>query len=106
MGRELNAIGNEVQTGEANGYFLYDLFKFTGSGAHSFVGTAQGYFSLDNGTTNLNDFNNDPDDDFGDWAQSAGDDSFLAFSGTGVVNAVTPTDLRVMDVLGWDSHRR
>src|SRR5262245_63302918 len=32
--------------------------------------------------------------------------SFLAFSGTGVVNAVTPTDLRVMDVLGWDSHRR
>jgi hypothetical protein len=102
MGRELNAIGNEVQTGEANGYYLYDLFKFTGSGAHSFVGTAQGYFSLDNGTTNLNDFNNDPDDDFGDWAESAGDDSFLAFSGTGVVNAVTATDLRVMDVLGWD----
>jgi hypothetical protein len=102
MGRELNAIGNEVQTGEANGYYLYDLFKFTGSGARSFVGTAQGYFSLDNGTTDLNDFNNDPDDDFGDWAESAGDDSFLAFSSTGVVNAVTATDLRVMDVLGWD----
>jgi hypothetical protein len=102
MGRELNAIGNDVQTGEANGYYLYDLFKFTAEGARNFVGTTQGYFSLDNGVTNLNDFNNDPDDDFGDWAASAGDDSFLAFSGTGVVNAVTPTDLRVMDVLGWD----
>jgi hypothetical protein len=102
MGRELNAIGNEVQTGEANGYYLYDLFKFTAEGARSFVGTTPGYVSIDNGVTNLNDFNSDPDDDFGDWAQSAGDDSFLAFSGTGVVNAVTPTDLRVMDVLGWD----
>jgi hypothetical protein len=102
MGRELNAIGNEVQTGEANGYYPYDLFKFTAEGARSFVGTTPGYFSLDNGTTNLNDFNVDKEGDFGDWAASAGDDSFLAFSGTGVVNAVTPTDLRVMDVLGWD----
>jgi hypothetical protein len=102
MGRELNAIGNEVQTGEANGYYLYDLFKFTAEGARSFVGTTQGYFSLDNGVTNLNDFNNSPDDDFGDWAESAGDDSFLAFSDSGVVNPVTATDLRVMDVLGWD----
>src|SRR5262245_56650337 len=33
MGRELNAIGNEVQTGEANGYYLYDLFKFMAEGA-------------------------------------------------------------------------
>src|SRR5262249_47367520 len=85
MGRELNAIGNEVQTGEANGYYLYDLFKFTGSGEHSFVGTTPGYFSPDNGATNLNDFNHDPDDDFGDWAKGAGDDSFLAFSDSGVV---------------------
>jgi hypothetical protein len=102
MGRELNAIGNEVQTGEANGYYLYDLFKFTADGVRSFVGTTPGYFSLDGGVTNLNDFNPDPDDDFGDWAASAGDDSFLAFSSSGVVNPVTATDLRVMDVLGWD----
>jgi hypothetical protein len=102
MGRELNAIGNEVQTGEENGYYPYDLFKFTAEGARSFVGTTPGYFSLDNGVTDLNDFNHDPDDDFGDWAESAGDDSFLAFSDSGVVNPVTATDLRAMDVLGWD----
>jgi hypothetical protein len=102
MGRELNAIGNEVQTGEANGYYLYDLFKFTAEGVRSFAGTTLGYFSLDGGATNLNFFNNDPDDDFGDWDKSAGDDSFLAFSDSGVVNPVTATDLRVMDVLGWD----
>ncbi len=102
MGRELNAIGNEVQTGEANGYYPYDLFKYTAAGVHGFVGTTPGYFSLDGGTTNLDDFNHNPDDDFGDWAASAGNDSFLAFSSPGVVNAVTATDLRVMDVLGWD----
>src|SRR4029450_13013667 len=66
MGRELNAIGNEVQTGEANGYYPYDLFKFTAEGARSFVGTTPGYFSLNNGATNLHDFNPEPDYYFSD----------------------------------------
>jgi hypothetical protein len=103
MGRELNAIGNLVQTGEPNGYYPFDLFKYSAAGAHEFVGTKAGYFSLNGGVTNLNNFNTDPDDDFGDWAASAGNDSFLAFSNSGVVNAVTATDIAVMDILGWDA---
>ena len=102
MGRELNAIGNHVQFGEPNGYYPYDLFKFTAAGERTFEGTTAGYFSPDGGVTNLTHFNTDPDDDFGDWAQSAGHDSFLAFSSPGVINAVTATDILVMDVLGWD----
>ncbi len=103
MGRELNAIGNLVQTGEQNGYYPFDLFKYSAAGVHEFVGTKAGYFSLNGGVTNLNNFNTDPDDDFGDWAASAGNDSFLAFSNSGVVNAVTATDIAVMDILGWDA---
>jgi hypothetical protein len=69
----------------------------------SFVGTTQGYFSPDRGVTNLDNFNADSDDDFGDWASSAGNDAFRAFSDSGVVNAVTATDIVVMDVIGWNA---
>ena len=80
MGRELNAIGNEVQTGKPNGYYPFDLFKYSAAGVPTFVGTTAGYFSPDGGVTNLDNFNADSDDDFGDWASSAGDDAFRAFS--------------------------
>ena len=103
MGRELNAIGNEVQTGKPNGYYPFDLFKYSAAGVPTFVGTTPGYFSPDGGVPNLDNFNADSDDDFGDWASSAGDDAFRAFSDSGVVNAVTPTDIVVMDVIGWDA---
>jgi VCBS repeat-containing protein len=99
MGRELNAVGNTVATGA--GDHPLDLFKFSAAGAREFVGTNAGYFSIDGGTTNLNNFNTATNGDFGDWAASAGNDSFLAFSPSGVVNAVSLTDLREMDVIGW-----
>ena len=99
MGREVNAIGNNVQTGP--GYHPLDLFKYSGIGSHVYVGTTPGYFSIDNGATNLANFNTDPDGDFGDWASGI-HDSFLAFGSTGVVNPVSAFDLREMDVIGWD----
>ena len=103
MGRELNAIGNEVQTGEPHGYYPFDFFKYSAAEVRSLVGTTQGYFSPDGGVTNLDNFNADSDDDFGDWAASAGNDAFRAFSDSGVVNAVTATDIVVMDVIGWNA---
>jgi VCBS repeat-containing protein len=99
MGRELNAAGNLVAFGP--GVHPLDLFKFSAPGAREFVGTNAGYFSIDGGTTNLNNFNTFTNGDFGDWSASAGNDSFLAFSPSGVVNFVSLTDLRVMDVIGW-----
>jgi hypothetical protein len=53
----------------------------------------------------LNNFNTATNGDFGDWAASAGNDSFLAFSPSDVVNAVSLTDLREMDVIGceWET---
>ena len=66
------------------------------------MGTTPGYFSLDNGVTNLDNFNTSPGGDFGDWATSAGPDSFRAFSDPSVINAITLADLRALDVIGYD----
>jgi hypothetical protein len=99
MGREVNAIGNNVATGA--GYHPLDLFKYSGTGSHVYVGTTAGYFSVNNGATNLANFNTNPNGDFGDWASGI-NDSFLAFSNSGVINPVSTFDLRAMDVIGWD----
>ena len=59
------------------------------------------YYSLDNGTTNLKGFNSNPSGDLQDWA-SGSNDSFNAFSSSGVQNDMTPLDLQVMDILGFE----
>jgi len=107
MGRSLNVGGTVTDgggTAHPNSNFLFDLFHYSADGTRSFSGTTAGYFSLDNGATDLNDFNTISGGDAGDWGGTAlvGNDSFLAFSNSGVVNAVMNTDFRVMDVLGWD----
>lgn len=114
MGRELNAIGNTAQSGPTNGYFPLDLFKYTAAGGtvgrtgegtvqRTFEGTVAGYFSPDGGVTKGYEFNTLSDGDFGDWAQSVKADSFLAFSFTGLINAVSTMDIEVMDVLDWNA---
>jgi FG-GAP-like repeat len=100
-------MGRIVLTGESigsspNGYAPLDLLHFSAPNVRSFVGPQAGYFSIDNGHTNLNNFNTNANGDFGDWAASAGHDSFLAFSSSGTTNAITTTDLTTLDVLGYN----
>ncbi len=99
IGRQL--LVGQTLGGQANSYEPLDLFHFTASGVRGFTGTAPGYFSADNGATNLDNFNTSPSGDFGDWAASAGHDAFLAFSSSSVINAISPADMTVLDVLGW-----
>src|SRR5205807_1478281 len=47
-------------------------------------------------------FNTNAGGDYGDWAGSAGNDSFLAFSSPGVVNGISANDRTAMNLLGWD----
>ena len=100
-------MGRQVLVGEnfygSTGYEPLDLFHYSAPGVRDFSGTIAGYASPDGGLTDLDNFNTRPNGDFGDWAPSAGHDSFLAFSSSGVVNAVTPSDIAVMNLLGWDS---
>lgn len=100
MGRFLLTGG--TQGGPPGGYSSLDLFHFAGANDRTFSGTTPGYFSIDNGRTHLLDFNTNKGGDFGDWAASAARDSFLAVSFNGVVNKVSETDLREMDILGYD----
>jgi methionine-rich copper-binding protein CopC len=101
MGR-IFLLGSSIG-GTANSYDAKDLFHFSAPGVRSFTGTQPGYFSVNNGTTNLDNFNTNSNGDFGDWAASAGNDAALAFSNSGVVNAFSQTDTKLMDVLVWDN---
>jgi hypothetical protein len=103
VAHELSEVmGRISMLNSSSSYSDLDLFRYSSPGVRTFVGTQTGYFSANGGTTNLNYFNSNPNGDFGDWATSAGNDSYDAFSNSGVVNPVTQADLTVMNVLGYN----
>jgi hypothetical protein len=75
----------------------------TGTGTLNFTqNQANNYFSIDGGQTALklyNDHSNGEDDK--DWGTGS-NDSFNAFSSSGVANLLSPVDIREMDVIGYD----
>jgi hypothetical protein len=84
------------------GFSLIDIFSFSGAGMRSMGKGAGNFFSIDNGTTLLKEFNDSSADggDSRDWA--AGDnDAFNDVSFSGVVNPVSAVDLQLMDVVGY-----
>ena len=84
-------------------YLPFDLFRYTAAGTRNFTNGNGIYFSINNGTTNLKNFNfpNGNGSDPQDWA-SGTNDSFNAFTGSGVQNDLTPVDITTMDVIGYD----
>ena len=66
-----------------------------------FSGTTPGYFSINGGQTNLNNFNTNPGGDFGDWAGNTAD-AANAYGAPGVVEPFSAADLTAMDVIGWN----
>jgi hypothetical protein len=99
-------MGRMMLTGSTIGstpssYSLLDLMHYSAAGVQVFSNSTPGYFSIDGGTTNLAAFNTAAGGDPGDWASSVVADSFDAFSVSGIINAVTPTDLIEMDAIGW-----
>jgi hypothetical protein len=101
MGRIL-LVGGMIDN--APSYVAYDLFHYSGAGVQDFQGNG-GYFSTDQGTTILANFNNASNGgDPGDWLSSGSSagtapsggsvfDAFNAFGNTGVTAPVTHTDL-------------
>jgi hypothetical protein len=101
LGRFLG-VGEDVINNDGRAdYFPLDLFHYDSAGRDF---TRGGFFSIDGGNTNLADFNTLSTGDAGDWGGSTTNDSFLAFSNPGVYNDITPADLTVMDVLGFQGH--
>jgi hypothetical protein len=104
LGRDL-FVGNQDNQGiGANSYTPLDLFHYSSSGTRDFLGTTAGYLSVNGGATNLDNFNTNPNGDFGDWANSAGNDAFRAFSNSGVANPVSSSDLTELSALGYSEN--
>lgn len=94
-------MGRISMLNSASSYSAMDLFRYSAPGAPSLTGSKSAYFSVNGGVTNLDNFNNNPSGDYGDWAASAGNDAYLAFTSSGTVDTVSPADLQLMEVLGY-----
>jgi hypothetical protein len=100
MGR-LMFTGGTIGT-TANSYGLLDLFHYSSAGVLDTSASTSGYFSTDGGTTNQGQFNTVSGGDPGDWSSSMGNDSFDAFSNSGVINSFSADDTNVLDAIGWN----
>ena len=98
---EITEVMGRISMLNSNAFSVLDLFRYSAPGTESFVGAQSAYFSLDGGKSNLDSFNTNPGGDFGDWAASAGNDAFVAFTHAGVVNAFSAADIAVMNTLGY-----
>jgi hypothetical protein len=109
MGRN-GLSGGKVKTADGpidNSFSLIDNFSYTGPGAKELHGGPGNHFSIDNGTTLLKLFNDPTANkpvplDSRDWA-SGTNDAFNQFSFPDVVNSVSPVDVQLMDVIGYDA---
>jgi hypothetical protein len=89
-------------SGQSNQFSLIDNFSYTAAGAKALRGGAGNFFSIDNGTTLLKQFNDTTvtSGDTRDW-NGGSNDSFNNISDSGVVNTVSAVDLQVMDAIGY-----
>lgn len=84
----------------------FDLFRFDAPGVRTFVaaGDCSAYFSVNNGVSNLKNYNCVAPGaaDIQDWASGDPTDSYNAFGSAGVQGGISAVDVRVLDVIGWD----
>jgi hypothetical protein len=100
MGRNF-LMGDNLGTGTPQ-YVAYDLFHYTGAGTRGLNSGAGRFFSFNNGTNLLTEFNNGGNGgDAQDWKGPA-PSPFNAFGPTNEQDDMTAVDLQVMDVLGFD----
>ena len=94
---------------------VMDLFRFSSEGVRELAPGlvhSTGYFSIDNGVTNLGSWNNHvATGDLGDWSLGSGSgggpgpggsDSFNNLSNFGSFDQLSQSDLLLMNVIGWN----
>ncbi len=62
---EVMGLGSDIN--RDTNYRPQDLFSWGSSGVRNFSSSGTRYFSINSGTTDIVDFNQDPSGDFGDW---------------------------------------
>jgi len=103
-------LGRVCNLGNTNFYqnsMVYDLFRYSGSGARNFTTNYTGnsvYFSIDNGTNNLSFFNGNggTNGDLADWAVHNPADAYDWTGPAGVTNVISQADITALDVIGYD----
>ena len=108
---EISEVMGRYGTANLGGNFgVLDLFGYqfgsggTGTGTLNLAANQNNnYFSIDGGKTPLKLYNNHSNgEDDKDWG-SGSNDSFNAFSSSGVENSISAVDVREMDVIGYDA---
>jgi hypothetical protein len=85
-----------------------DLFSWSSPGARNLTSNGSRYFSIDSGSTNIVNFNQDPSGDFGDWLSEACPQSHPhvqnAFACPNQFSDISPTSPEGinLDVIGYD----
>lgn len=90
-------------------YGVADLYRYSSPGVRSDAPSGAGstaYFSVDDGNTNLGSWNNElSNGDLLDWypngPAAGGNDAFNDYSYPGVINALSASDVTLMQALGW-----
>ena len=85
-----------------------DLFSWSSAGHRNITASGTRYFSIDSGMTNIVDFNQDPDGDFGDWlsgpcpqANPYPQNAFSCLGQSSDIAATSPEGIN-LDVIGYD----
>jgi hypothetical protein len=106
-GHEIEEILGRISGLTSTGaYFVtpFDLFRYSAPGVQSFSSSAAAYFSIDGGATRLGNFNNYGSGDRSDWASTSTTlDLQDAYAYAGLKLQLSPSDLKALDVLGWNA---
>jgi hypothetical protein len=100
LGSRLGHSGNDL--------WPQDLFSWSSAGHRNITSSGSRYFSINGGVTNIVNFNQNPDGDFGDWSSEACPQAHPyvqnAFVCTGQFSDVTTTSPEGvnLDVIGYD----
>ena len=100
---EITEVMGRVYFDLTTTFVPYDLFRFSGPGVRTFSTTAPSvYFSVDNGVTDLRNFNPvEASGDLTDWALSGSADSYDYAISTGKKGSLSYADLTALDVIGY-----
>ncbi|SRR6266540_454289 len=100
LGSRLNASGNDLRP--------QDLFSWSSAGVRNLTSSGTRYFSINGGVSNIINFNQNSNGDFGDWLSEACPQTYPyvqnAFACTGQYSDVTATSPEGinLDVIGYD----
>jgi hypothetical protein len=100
LGSHLNITGNDLRP--------QDLFSWSSAGHRNTSSSGTRYFSINGGATNIVNFNQDPEGDFGDWlsedcpqSQPYVQNAFICAGQSSDVAATSPEGIN-LDVIGYD----